>query len=81
MTRTRLSLATALLLAGVRNVQPRPSVGFKFHDWLQAVHRIMELRRADSWGADRRESRLVFIGRNLDRDALERGLRGCLAAA
>ena len=24
-------LLTALLLAGVRNVQPRPSVGFKFH--------------------------------------------------
>ena len=24
-------LLAALLLAGVRNVQPRPSVGFKFH--------------------------------------------------
>jgi G3E family GTPase len=46
---------------------------------LQAVHRLMDLRRADSWGGRKRESRLVFIGRNLDRDALERGLRSCLA--
>ena len=46
---------------------------------LQAVHRIMDLRAADSWGGDERESKLVFIGRNLDKAALERGLRACLA--
>ena len=46
---------------------------------LQAVHRLMDLRSADSWGKRRRASRLVFIGRNLDREALDRGLRSCLA--
>jgi G3E family GTPase len=46
---------------------------------LQAVHRIMDLRSADAWGGAARESRLVFIGRELARDELERGLRGCLA--
>jgi len=46
---------------------------------LQAVHRLMDLRTADSWGGRKRESRLVFIGRNLDKDALDRGLRSCLA--
>jgi G3E family GTPase len=46
---------------------------------LQAVHRLMDLRRADAWGSRQRESRMVFIGRNLDRDALDRGLRSCLA--
>ena len=45
---------------------------------LQGVHRMMELKRADPWGAQRRESKLVFIGRRLEREALERGLRGCL---
>ncbi|MFH9820152.1 GTP-binding protein [Streptomyces sp. NPDC017230] len=28
-----------------------------------------------------RRNRLVFIGRNLDRDELERGFTGCLATA
>jgi G3E family GTPase len=46
---------------------------------LQAVHRIMELRRADAWGGEKRGSRLVFIGRQLDKAKLERGLRACLA--
>jgi G3E family GTPase len=47
---------------------------------LQGVHRICEMRPANPWGAERANSRLVFIGRKLDRAALEAGLRGCLAA-
>jgi G3E family GTPase len=46
---------------------------------LQGVHRLTELKRADPWGADKRESRIVFIGRKLDNDSLDRGLRSCLA--
>ena len=46
---------------------------------LQAVRRMMELRPADAWGRDKPETKLVFIGRALDRGALERGLSGCLA--
>jgi len=45
---------------------------------LQAVHRIVDLRAADAWGEDKPLSKLVFIGRGLDRFALEGGLRGCL---
>jgi G3E family GTPase len=40
---------------------------------------LTELKRADPWGADKRESRIVFIGRKLDNDSLDRGLRSCLA--
>ena len=46
---------------------------------LQAVHRLMELMPADAWGAENPVSKLVFIGRNLDRASLEQGLSGCLA--
>jgi len=46
---------------------------------LQGVHRIVELKAADAWGAEKAVSKLVFIGRNLERDPLERSLRACLA--
>jgi hypothetical protein len=45
-------LLGALLVAGVRNVEPRPSVGFKFHAVLvvQSVHlAAMAARPADRW--------------------------------
>ncbi|MGQ0654769.1 MAG: CobW family GTP-binding protein [Betaproteobacteria bacterium] len=45
---------------------------------LQAVHRLKELKPADAWGDEAPVSKLVFIGRNLDRAALELGLRGAL---
>jgi G3E family GTPase len=47
---------------------------------LQAVHRIMEFRPANPWGTERPTSKIVFIGRNLDRAAIEAGLKDCLAA-
>jgi G3E family GTPase len=46
---------------------------------LQGVHRLFELRPANPWGTDRPNSRLVFIGRKLDRAALEAGLHGSFA--
>ena len=46
---------------------------------LQGVHRLTEIKLADAWGAEPPESKLVFIGRNLDRGALEQGLMECLA--
>jgi G3E family GTPase len=45
---------------------------------LQAVHRIFDLRPAEPWGPEPPQSRLVFIGRRLDRAALEAGLTMCL---
>jgi G3E family GTPase len=47
---------------------------------LQAVHRLTDLKPADAWGTEKPATRLVFIGRALDRAALEAGLSGCLAA-
>ncbi len=47
---------------------------------LQAVHRIMDLRPANPWGTQAPSSKIVFIGRNLDRAAIEAGLRACLDA-
>jgi G3E family GTPase len=45
---------------------------------LQGVHRITDLRAADAWGRVEPVSKLVFIGRNLEKSELDRGLRGCL---
>ncbi|MEO5324476.1 GTP-binding protein [Mesorhizobium sp. CC13] len=46
---------------------------------LQAVHRLMDFRADHVWGKDTPYSKLVFIGRRLDRGELEADLRGCLA--
>ena len=46
---------------------------------LQGVHRILDLRPADGWGAARPSSKLVFIGRELDQRALRAALGACLA--
>jgi G3E family GTPase len=47
---------------------------------LQGVHRVLDLRPADAWPhGGLRISKLVFIGRNLDRDTLKSGLDWCLA--
>jgi G3E family GTPase len=46
---------------------------------LQGVHQITEHRPADPWGRESRESRIVFIGRNLDAGALKASLAECLA--
>jgi len=47
----------------------------------QGVHMLFEGIDGQPWGNTARVSRLVFIGRNLDRAALETGLRRCLASA
>ena len=46
---------------------------------LQAVHTLLDFRADIPWGATKPSSKLVFIGRNLDRAELEVGLKGCLA--
>ena len=46
---------------------------------LQAVHRIREVRAAEPWGADAPSSKLVFIGRGLERAALKAELAACLS--
>ena len=46
---------------------------------LQGVHKLINLRAADAWGAQPVESRIVFIGRGLDRKTLGEGLLQALA--
>ncbi|RFC64565.1 GTP-binding protein [Fulvimarina endophytica] len=47
---------------------------------VQGVHMIIEGDHQRAWRADEpRESRLVFIGRNLDREELEAGFAACAA--
>jgi G3E family GTPase len=47
---------------------------------LQGVHMMLDGDHQREWRPDeRRESRLVFIGRELDADALRKGFEGCAA--
>jgi G3E family GTPase len=45
----------------------------------QGVHMLFDGRADRPWADEPRRNRLVFIGRNLDRDELEGGFRACLA--
>ncbi|HEV7323240.1 MAG TPA: GTP-binding protein [Ensifer sp.] len=45
---------------------------------LQAVHKLVDFRPDHAWGEDKRKSKFVFIGRNLDRESIDRNLRACL---
>lgn len=45
----------------------------------QGVHMLFSGAPDRPWGQEPRENRLIFIGRNLDRAALTRGFRACLA--
>ena len=47
---------------------------------LQAVHKLVDFRADHAWGEDKPKSMFVFIGRNLDREGIDRNLRACLAA-
>lgn len=47
---------------------------------LQGVHSLIEFRAAHPWGNEPRSSKIVFIGRNLDRTALNDGFQACLAS-
>jgi G3E family GTPase len=49
---------------------------------VQGVHMILEGDHQRPWkDGEKRESRLVFIGRNLDQDKLERTFKACEIAA
>jgi len=47
---------------------------------LQGVHMLMDAVPGSSWRNDPRNSRLVFIGRNLDSMALQAGFEACRSA-
>jgi G3E family GTPase len=45
----------------------------------QGVHMLLDHDFGKPWGNEVRGNRMVFIGRNLDRQALRDGFRQCLA--
>ncbi len=45
----------------------------------QGVHMLFEMADGEPWGAAPRECRMVFIGRNLDREELLAGISACMA--
>jgi G3E family GTPase len=45
----------------------------------QGVHMLFDGRADRPWGLEPRHNKLIFIGRKLDRKALEEGFRSCLA--
>lgn len=49
---------------------------------VQGVHMILEGNHQRAWKDDeKRESRLVFIGRNLNREKIEQSFKACQKAA
>ncbi|MDE2950704.1 MAG: GTP-binding protein [Chloroflexota bacterium] len=46
----------------------------------QGVHMLFDGRPDRPWSNEPRHNKLIFIGRNLDRAALENGFRACLAS-
>jgi G3E family GTPase len=45
----------------------------------QGVHMLLDHRPDRPWGSDPRQNRMIFIGRNLDRQSLTDGFKACLA--
>jgi G3E family GTPase len=67
--------ADILRMKGVLNLKGEPR-RYVFH----GVHMVFDGRLERPWSAaTARRSRLVFIGRNLDRQELEAGFESCVA--
>ncbi|NTW03892.1 MAG: GTP-binding protein, partial [Oscillochloris sp.] len=60
-------------MKGVLSVQDNPN-RFVF----QGVHMLFDGRPDRPWGDEPRTNKLIFIGRNLDREALNADFRACL---
>ncbi len=62
-----------LRMKGVLSIKDRPE-RFIF----QGIHRLVDGDFGRPWGDEERVNNLVFIGRNLDRDFLNKGFKACL---
>ena len=62
-------------MKGVLSVKGRPNRVI-----FQGVHMLMDGASGKPWGSEPRQNALIFIGRNLDRAALNAGFRNCLAS-
>lgn len=76
LAQLRVSDASKLFrMKGILAVQGQPC-----RYVLQGVHNVIELRAAQAWGCEPRTSRIVFIGRDLDRAELTDRFHACLGA-
>ena len=66
--------ADILRMKGILALKGEPR-RYVFH----GVHMIFDGKLERPWGSEARSNRLVFIGRNLDRNELEAGLESCIA--
>jgi len=46
----------------------------------QSVYMLFEGRFDDPWGKRKKENKMVFIGRNLNKQRLEKGVKSCAAS-
>jgi G3E family GTPase len=60
-------------MKGVLSIQGNPN-RFVF----QGVHMLLDAKPDREWGDEPRHNRLIFIGRNLDREQLNKDFRSCL---
>jgi G3E family GTPase len=61
-------------MKGILSIKGQPN-RFVF----QGVHMLFDGNPEQPWGDRKRESNLIFIGRNLDRSFFEDGVRACLS--
>jgi G3E family GTPase len=61
-------------MKGVLSIKNEPN-RFVF----QGVHMLFDGKLDKPWGKTPRSNKLIFIGRNLDREALTAGFKSCLA--
>ena len=61
-------------MKGVLSIKNHPN-RFVF----QGVHMLFDGKEDKPWGSTPRSNKLIFIGRNLDREALTAGFKSCLA--
>jgi G3E family GTPase len=60
-------------MKGVLSIQGNPN-RFVF----QGVHMLLDAKPDREWGDEPRHNKLIFIGRNLDREQLNKDFRSCL---
>ncbi|KAA3615150.1 MAG: GTP-binding protein [Planctomycetota bacterium] len=80
---TRLWLGACVRVLGARLIRYKGFLhlqGQPNRVVLQGVYDLFEANAGEPWGTDHPKTELVFIGRNLDRDFLRRGLDACVVA-
>jgi G3E family GTPase len=74
-------LQMLLIFEGMDVMRAKGILNFKdsdHRDIFQCVYMMFDSKPDRPWGEETRENKMVFIGRGLDRERLEEGVKGCL---